>query len=302
MNRAAAGAVSASVWTGNRWRRTAVVCCLAAGLAAFLAACAGVTVPGTAAAPQAMRAVPAAPVRVLQLNLCNSGIAACYTGRSVEEAARVIRVEAPDVVAVNEICEADVRPLERAMARAVPGGTATSAFQPARDRTTGEAYRCANGERFGIGIVSRWRPPPGSTPDAGIYPVQDPGDPEERAWLCLDARGTSAGTPAVTACTTHLAYTDPDVAAGQCRHLSEVVVARLRDRDGAPPVVLAGDLNLARDDPRLEACLPPGATRADDGAVQYVVGASGLAVADARTIELRVDTEHPGLLVALTPN
>src|SRR4051812_5360187 len=56
-------------------------------------------------APTAAAGVPPAPVRLLQLNLCNSGIAACYTGRSVAEAATVIRAEAPDLVTLNEICQ-----------------------------------------------------------------------------------------------------------------------------------------------------------------------------------------------------
>jgi endonuclease/exonuclease/phosphatase family metal-dependent hydrolase len=230
------------------------------------------------------------------MNLCNSGIAACFSGgRSIDEAARVINAEAPDLVTLNEICEDDLGPLERALVRAVPGGTAVSAFQAARDRDTGDAYRCANGQRFGIGIVSRWRPAPGSGPDSGIYPVQDTDDPEERAWLCTDA----AATPVVTVCTTHLAYTKREVAADQCRYLFDTVVAGMRARDGAPPVVVGGDLNLAGDDPDFRSCVPEGSARADDGAVQHVVATPEFVVAAARTIELRIDTEHPGLLVTL---
>jgi endonuclease/exonuclease/phosphatase family metal-dependent hydrolase len=240
--------------------------------------------------------VPAAEIRVLQLNLCNSGIAACYSGGLVDgPAARVINAESPDLVTLNEICEGDLGALERALVRAVPGGTAVSAFHAARDRDTGDGYRCANGQRFGIGIVSRWRPVPGSAPGGGIYPVQDADDPEERAWLCVDV----AAAPVVTACTTHLAYTKRDVAAGQCRYLFDTVIAGMRARDGAPPVVVGGDLNLAGDDPGLRSCIPEGSAVADDGVVQHVVATPEFAVAAARTIELRVETEHPGLLVTL---
>ena len=48
--------------------------------------------------------------RMLQLNLCNSGIASCYTRRSVREAADVIRANRPDLVTLNEICRDDVLP------------------------------------------------------------------------------------------------------------------------------------------------------------------------------------------------
>ena len=60
--------------------------------------------------------------RVLQLNLCNSGLAGCFTGRAVDRAAAVIRAEAPDVVTLNEVCEGDVPVLERALADSGPGG------------------------------------------------------------------------------------------------------------------------------------------------------------------------------------
>jgi endonuclease/exonuclease/phosphatase family metal-dependent hydrolase len=270
----------------NRWPRVAVACWLIVGLVG----CAGTaTGPGAAGPPQATPSgdAPATQVRVLQLNLCNSGIAACYTGgRSIEEAARVIAAESPDLVTVNEVCDDDMRPLERALARAVPGGKAVSAFQAARDRDTGDGYRCANGRQFGIGILS---------PAGGIYPVQDADDPEQRAWLCLDV----AAAPAVTACTTHLAYTKREVAAGQCRYLFDEVVAGMRARDGAPPAVVGGDLNLAGDDPDFRSCVPEGSALADDGAVQHVVATPEFVVDTSRTIELRVDTEHPGLLVTL---
>src|SRR6476469_4016321 len=44
---------------------------------------------------------PDGRVRVLQMNLCNSGLAGCYTGRAVATAVEVIRAQAPDVVTLN---------------------------------------------------------------------------------------------------------------------------------------------------------------------------------------------------------
>lgn len=239
-------------------------------------------------------AAPPGPVRVLQLNLCNSGIASCFSGRATTEAVAVIRAERPDVVTLNEICRDDLAVLETAFTDAGPPGAVTSAFQPARNGDTGEAYLCRNGQEYGIGIVSR-RPPGPDEPVSGIFPAQDPADPEKRAWLCLH----SGGDTALSVCTTHLAYTVRAVTVDQCRYLFDTVVADLRERDGRP-VVVAADLNLGSgDDPDLGSCLPTGSARADDGRVQHVVGTPGLTVSEVRTVDLNGATDHPGLLVSL---
>jgi hypothetical protein len=260
---------------------TVVISCLAAGLVACTTTATGAT---------------AAPVRVLQLNLCSSGIAACYTGRSTAQSAAVIRAETPDLVTLNEVCDDDVTALERALAEVVPGGAVVSAFQPARNRRTGEPYRCRNGQQYGNGIVSRWPSVPGSTAAGGIYPTQDSEDPEERAWLCLHV----AATPALAACTTHLAYTKREVAGAQCRYLFGTVIAGMRARDGAVPVLAAGDLNLGSGNrPDLTSCLPPGSALIDDGGQQHVVATPEFVVKESRMIDMRGTTDHPGLLVTL---
>lgn len=291
----------------NRGLRAVVVGCLIAAVTACAPATGSSTpapnaVPTTAgssvASASAAAAREPAPVRVLQLNLCSSGIAGCFTGRSTERAAAVLRAEAPDLVTLNEACQDDVADLERALADAVPDGRVTSAFQPARDGRTGEPYRCRNGRQYGIGLLSRWPSVPGADPNGGIYPAQDRDDPEERAWLCVDA----AADPPVAVCTTHLAYTKREVAGAQCRYLFDTVIAEIRARDGAVPVVLGGDLNLGSgDDPDLKACLPPGSALVDDGGQQHVIATPEYAVADHRTIDLRGTTDHPGLLVTLAP-
>jgi endonuclease/exonuclease/phosphatase family metal-dependent hydrolase len=275
----------------------AVVGCLVATLVGCTTTAAGSNAVGPPPGPPTPAGgEPAAPVRVLQLNLCNSGIAACYTGRSTAEAAAVIRAETPDLVTLNEVCQDDVSSLQRALADVVPGGAVVSAFQAARNGRTGEAYRCRNGQQYGIGIVSRWPSVPGSSAGGGIYPVQDREDPEERAWLCLDV----AATPAVAVCATHLAYTKREVASAQCRYLFGTVIAEMRARDGAAPLVLGGDLNLGSgDSPELKSCLPAGSALVDDGGEQHVVATPEFVVAGAETIDLRGATDHPGLLVTL---
>ena len=256
------------------------------------------TAGSTAAAAPTPAPAPAAPLRVLQLNLCSSGIAGCYTGRSTDQAAAVVRAEAPDLVTLNEVCQDDVADLERALADAVPDSTVVSAFQPARNGRNGEPYRCRNGRQYGIGLVSRWPSVPGAAASGGIYPAQDRDDPEERAWLCLDA----AAVPPVAVCTTHLAYTKREVAAAQCRYLFDTVIAEIRARVGTAPVVLGADLNLGSgDSPDLKACLPPHSALVDDGGPQHVVATPEYVVDDHRTIDLRGTTDHPGLLVSLAP-
>jgi endonuclease/exonuclease/phosphatase family metal-dependent hydrolase len=279
----------------RRWAVSGLLGCLVAGLAGCATGPPATAAPSVRSAPSAGPG-SAVPVRVLQMNLCNSGIAGCYTGRSTVEAAAVIRTEVPDVVTLNEVCEDDVPLLERALADVVPGGTAVSAFQPHRDGRTGAPYRCRNGRLYGLGVVSRLPTVPGSVGDRGVYPAQDPDDPEQRAWLCLDV----AASRAVTVCTTHLAYTKREVARAQCGHLFGRVVAGLRTRDGAAPVIVGGDLNLGSGaDPDLKACLPAGSALVDDGEAQHVVGTPEFTVADHRTIGMR-ETDHPGLLVTLT--
>jgi len=275
----------------------AVVGCLVACLAGCTATVQGPNAAEPAPGPAApAAAVPVPSVRVLQLNLCNSGIAGCYTGRSTAAAAAAIRAQVPDVVTLNEVCDDDMPALERALAGAVPGGGAVSTFQPARNGRTGEPYRCRNGRQYGIGIVSRWPSVPGSAAGGGIYPAQDRDDPEERAWLCLDA----AATPPVAVCTTHLAYTKREVAGAQCRYLFDTVIARMRARDGASPVVVGGDLNLGSgNSPDLVSCLPQGSAMVDDEGQQHVVATPEFVVDGSETLDLGDTTDHPGLLVTL---
>lgn len=244
--------------------------------------------------------VPIAPVRVLQLNLCGSGFAACFSGRSTAEAAAVIRAERPDLVTLNEVCRDDVSMLERAFADVVPGGAVLSAFRAAFDGRTGDAFRCRDGQQYGIGMVSRWPSVPGSSAGGGVYPIQDGRSPEGRVWLCLNVGPNVAATPAVSVCTTHLANANREVAGGQCRYLFGTVIAQMRERDGAAPLVLAGDLNLGPgDDPDLESCLPAGSALADDDGMQHVVATPEFVVDGSRTIGLHGATDHPGLLVTL---
>jgi hypothetical protein len=80
------------------------------------------------------------------------------------------------------------------------------------------------------------------------------------------------------------------------------VIAGKRGQDPAVPVVLGGDLNLGSGDTaQLRSCLPAGSAVVGDGGVQYVVATPEFVVSGSQRIDLRGTTDHPGLLVTLSP-
>ncbi|MET8234481.1 endonuclease/exonuclease/phosphatase family protein [Micromonospora sp. NPDC005298] len=235
-------------------------------------------------------------LRLLQMNLCNSGRASCYTGRSMARAAEVIGAERPDLVTLNEICQDDVATLERAFASVHEGASVVSAFRAAGDRPSGADTRCRNGRSYGIGVLARLTTPgTRHTVHSGIHPIQDRTDPEERSWLCVHVDG------AFSVCTTHLAATSSAVALAQCGHLLDEVLPGIRRRTGYAPTVLSGDLNLRRGgDPDVRSCAPPGHASIDDGAVQHVLVSTGVTVCCTGSVGMGGATDHPGLLATLT--
>src|SRR5262249_40169412 len=93
-------------------------------------------------------------LRVLQVNLCDSGIASCYTGRAVGQAATVSRASDPGVVTLNEVCRDDVQFLSRVVQRR-DGDRLAWDFKAAGDRRTAGDFRCRNGQPYGIGVLAR---------------------------------------------------------------------------------------------------------------------------------------------------
>jgi hypothetical protein len=189
--------------------------------------------------------VPAAAgttVSILQMNLCDSGLASCYTaGRAVRMAATLIRERRPEIVTVDEVCRADISVLKSAMSATFGDHQVTAVFRPAMERSSGGPYRCRNGDQYGIGVLTAI-PTTSQTPQralqtiGGVYPEQDAEDPEERVWVCVQAAA------AYTACATHLASTKVTIAYAQCRYFLRSVVPMLRARDDHGAVILAGDL------------------------------------------------------------
>jgi hypothetical protein len=228
---------------------------------------------------------------VLQLNLCDSGYAACYDGgRSVPEAASVITARRPDTVTLNEVCAADVDALSVAMTAVWPGEQVFWAFQPAGDRDRGGSYLCRDGDEYGIGLLGHapaagWA---GVHARGGIYPMQYAGSTEQRAWLC--ARTVSG----YAACTTHLSANSGRVALAQCRYLLGTAIPAFRGGSTAS-VVVGADLNLSGAE--AVPCRPAGWADTDDGEVQHVL-ATGLRPDGAHRIGLD-HTDHPAWQVSL---
>jgi hypothetical protein len=236
------------------------------------------------------------PFWALQLNLCNSGFAGCYEdGTSIPEGQTVIRNTAPDVVTLNEICQADVVALHATLASVYTGGTVVWAFKAAGNRATGGHYKCKNGQDYGIGVIAHIPSSyEGYQISSGLYPTQDGGSNEQRAWLCLYATGN------YYACTTHLA-TVGSVALSQCQHLMNTVIPSVRSAGGAyKPTIMGGDLNLRYGgSPNAQSCVPAGTYRKGDGSVQHFIATSDLAFVSTQKIGMS-HTDHPGWFMKTT--
>jgi hypothetical protein len=225
----------------------------------------------------------ATAVTVLQLNICHSGVADCYTGAEpvLAKAESVIASTRPQVVSVNEACEGDVPRLRAAT------GPSVAAFVAAEHRD-GTPVTCTNGERYGniLLVVDALAGGPAET---GRYAAQDDGN-EMRVWACLPAGSVSA-------CTTHLSARSGTVALAQCREL----MARAAGYAAAGPVV-GGRAQHQPDQggPAAHAGNRDGFYRKGDGEVQHVFATTSLTFVDGRTIDMDGTTDHPGWLVSLT--
>ncbi|HKS99696.1 MAG TPA: hypothetical protein VJT31_09230 [Rugosimonospora sp.] len=271
--------VPVSARRGQRWRvRAALVCAaLVVSLVALDAS------------------VPVAPARaastfvLLQMNLCNSGMAhSCYSfGRAVDEAAGKIRARPPDMVSLQEVCSGDFYSgagwgkLGQAMADLYGSENVAVDFMPAFNRDRKDYYHCLNGTMFGVALVHRGN---GREFHYGWYRAQDPSD-EMRTWTC----GTLV-KDRLTGCTTHLS-TDPAVAIRQCHEL----IAILASPWVLPEVIVAGDFNLTSQPGKpydAQGCTPPGYERRSDNSLQQVFYTANIQWISGGTERMDY-TDHP---------
>jgi hypothetical protein len=232
------------------------------------------------------------PFRILQLNLCNSGFAACYDGGlAISEGVTVIQAKNPDVVTLNEICQGDLVPLANAMKASFPGQMIISAFRAAGDSRTNAPYKCKNLQDYGIAVVARVPAIyAGHEVVSGLYADQTPSSAEQRAWLCVRATGN------FTACTTHLA-TVGSVALAQCQDLMNNIIPAARGDAANEATVVGGDLNLSfNGTPNAQDCVPAGYFRKGDGSVQHVLATTDFTfgASDSTTM---MHTDHPAWFV-----
>ncbi|MGW4111441.1 endonuclease/exonuclease/phosphatase family protein [Actinosynnema sp. NPDC004786] len=228
----------------------------------------------------------ATAVKVLQMNLCNSGVAGCYQGgRAVDEAVTMIGRRAPDVVSANEVCLSDVPRLTAAV-----GPAAGYRFAFARREPTGANIECTDGRgAYGSAVIVKEGVRSGGD---GTYTAQD-GGTEVRAWACA-----LSGVRGFTACTTHLSTTGT-TALAQCRELVPAIPLSF-DPTGSATTrhVVAGDLNL-RYSPgsatNAQNCVPSGWFRKGDGDVQHVI-ARTLTFVSTETYAM-YRTDHPAFVV-----
>lgn len=221
-------------------------------------------------------------LRVLQLNLCHSGVAGCFTGDAVmSKAVAVISAVGPGLVTLNEVCRADVPWL------AGMTGALDHRFTPAL-KADDTPVKCKNGDDYGNGLLS-WFPAEWDAPVTGVYAAQS-SMTERRVWICMGYTGFAG-------CTTHLS-TAGQTALAQCM---DVVGGPLATAAAGGPAVLAGDWNLKyKGDPDAQDCVPGGFYRKGDGSVQHVIASDDLTFLETIVIDMDGTTDHPGLEVRLT--
>jgi hypothetical protein len=227
----------------------------------------------------------ATTVKVLQLNICHSGVAGCYAGAEpvMAKAESVISSTRPQVVSVNEACSGDVSRLRAAM------GSAEAVFVAAQHRD-GTPVTCTNGQQYG-NILLVASALAGGSPATGRYTAQDSGN-EMRVWACLPAG-------ALSACTTHLSASSGTTALAQCKEL----MSRAAGYASSAPVVVSGDMNLRyQGNPDAQDCNRTGFYRKGDGDLQHVFATTSLTFVSGTKIDMAGTTDHPGWLVTVTMN
>jgi hypothetical protein len=242
-----------------------------------LAGCGGSSGAATAASPSA-----SARYSLMQMNLCLSGLAGCYSKvhypAVVEEALARIRSARPDAVTFNEACSGDVARIARQtgyhmrFSAVIYFGKLLPCIKPGGRGLFGDAVLTRAGVRSSENHAFR--------AEAG---------PEQRRWLCVS---TDIG---VDVCTAHLASPDIDEVAAnqpQCIELRALLARRATGRT----VIFGGDVNRPR------PCAPAGFwTRSDasahqDPGSQQVYGTGALRSPSVRVVPA-VHTDHDVLFV-----
>lgn len=221
--------------------------------------------------------------RLLQMNLCLSGLAGCY-GKvgypaGVDEASVRIGELHPDAVTLNEVCRGDVAVIARRtgyhlrFSRVVYDGQLLPCVHPRGRGLFGDAVLTQSA------IEST---------ESRAFEAQ--AGPERRRWLCVGTRLR------VDVCTAHLASPEADEVAANAPQCAELR-ALLARRAAAHTVIFGGDVN------RRSSCAPPGFwTRTDTSARQdpgdQQVYGTGAFLSPAARVVPAAHTDHDVLLVS----
>jgi hypothetical protein len=257
--------------------------------------------------PGATPSLVSGTFRELQLNLCNSGVAHCYTGgRSIDEAASLMYVLSnsatpPDLVTLNEVCYNDIASyLAYTMGDIWPADDIFFMFAAAIDGNSGAQqlpFQCTNGDAFGSAII-------GHVPDSqyygmdslyGLYTAQNT-EQEKRTFGCVYLVGH------FYTCVTHLVNANESIAMNQCNALMSSAIPYFKSYEGVDlPTVAAGDLNLkhAGGAYDVQNCVPAGYYRKGDGDVMHVMATNNIAFQRTDSFGMSF-TDHNAFFVTLT--
>jgi endonuclease/exonuclease/phosphatase family metal-dependent hydrolase len=199
-----------------------------------------------------------ASYQLLQMNLCLSGQAGCYSRTTyssiLDEATGQIAELEPDAVTLNEVCSADTAAIARQtgyrmrFAAVRYGGRPLPCLHP-RGRGL-----------FGIAVLTK---DAFKTSRDRAFAVR--ADPEERRWLCVTNEGAST-EGAVTVCTAHLSTRDSADGRvandAECRELRSVLARHQK----TGTTLFGGDVN--RQDP----CAPTAMWATRDTSATHMPG------------------------------
>jgi len=218
----------------------------------------------------------------MQMNLCLSGLAGCYSKveypAGVEEAVARIREEHPDAVTFNEACGGDVALIARRTGYHLRFSKVIYYGKPL------PCIRPGGRGLFGDAVLTKAAI---ESTDSQAFEAQ--AGPERRLWLCVSTR------VGVDVCTAHLASPETDEVAAndpQCAELRALLVRRAATRT----VIFGGDVN------RLPSCAPHGfwprtdSSAHQDPGSQHVYGTGALRSPSARVLPA-THTDHDVLLV-----
>lgn len=261
-------------------RSAALLVAVGCGLVLALGGC-GRSSGAAAAAPARSPHGPA--YTLMQMNLCLSGLAACYAQRVqypavVQEAISRIRAARPDAVTFTEACSNDVALIARRTGYNLRFSKVIYYGKPL------PCIRPGGRGLFGDAVLTK-----AAILSTASQPFHAQAGPERRVWLCASTR---IGIDVCTAQLAPHAAVEAAANAPQCAELRAILARRAEAR----PLIFGGDLN------RRPSCAPPGFwTRTDSSAKQdpgsqQVYGTDAFRWPSARVVRA-IHTDHDVLLV-----